>query len=132
MHILVLLRFWNKKDSGLHPLQEHHKNKNVENERFSDSKYYEQIKLIKEKLNNLMPSKKIDDDIGIFNLSNRGRRGHPESFKNDHGLKMLQAFIINPDNATQAPPEMRLSNLSRKPPFSRRRLLKFLTLYLLL
>ena len=41
----------------------------TEAEKLSDSKYSEQIKLIKEKLNNLIPTKKTDD-IGIFNLTN--------------------------------------------------------------
>ncbi len=43
--------------------------KSIETEKLSDNRYSEQIKLIKEKLNNLIPTKKTDD-IGIFNLTN--------------------------------------------------------------
>jgi NTE family protein len=43
--------------------------KSIEAEKLSDNKYSEQIKLIKEKLNNLIPTKKTED-IGIFNLTN--------------------------------------------------------------
>ena len=41
-----------------------------EKEQFPDNKYSEQIKLIKEKLSNLIPTKKTED-IGIFNLTNK-------------------------------------------------------------
>jgi NTE family protein len=44
--------------------------KSIEIEKLSDKKYSEQIKLIKEKLNNLIPTKKTED-IGIFNLTNK-------------------------------------------------------------
>lgn len=44
--------------------------KNSEIEQFPDNKYSEQIKLIKEKLSNLIPTKKTED-IGIFNLTNK-------------------------------------------------------------
>ncbi len=44
--------------------------KMVENEHPPESKYSEEIRLIKEKLNNLIPTKKTVD-IGIFNLSNK-------------------------------------------------------------
>lgn len=43
---------------------------NSEKEQFPDNKYSEQIKLIKEKLSNLIPTKKTED-IGIFNLTNK-------------------------------------------------------------
>ena len=43
----------------------------TENEHFADSKYSEQIRIIKEKVSNLMPSKKMEEDLGIFNLSNK-------------------------------------------------------------
>ena len=43
--------------------------KSIETEKLSDNRYSEQIKLIKEKLNNLIPTKKTED-IGIFNLTN--------------------------------------------------------------
>jgi len=39
-------------------------------EKFHDKKYSEQIKLIKEKLDNLIPTRKTED-IGIFNLTNK-------------------------------------------------------------
>jgi NTE family protein len=42
----------------------------IETEQPPDSKYSEQIRLIKEKLNNLIPTKKTED-IGIFNLTNK-------------------------------------------------------------
>ncbi len=42
----------------------------IETEQSPDSKYSEQIRLIKEKLNNLIPTKKTED-IGIFNLTNK-------------------------------------------------------------
>jgi len=42
----------------------------IETEKHPDSKYSEQIKRIKEKLNNLIPTKK-NEDIGIFNLTNK-------------------------------------------------------------
>lgn len=42
------------------------------NDKYSDSRYAEQIRLITEKVSNLIPSKKKDDlDLGIFNLSNK-------------------------------------------------------------
>ncbi len=43
--------------------------RSVEPEKLSDNNYSEQIKLIKEKLNNLIPTKKTED-IGIFLLTN--------------------------------------------------------------
>jgi NTE family protein len=42
----------------------------VENEQSSDIKHLKQINIIKEKLSNLIPTKKTED-IGIFNLSNK-------------------------------------------------------------
>lgn len=44
--------------------------KSIEAEKLSDNKYSEQIKLIREKLDNLIPTKKTED-IGIFNLTNK-------------------------------------------------------------
>lgn len=42
----------------------------IEIDKFSYNKHSEQIKLLKEKLSNLIPTKKTED-IGIFNLTNR-------------------------------------------------------------
>lgn len=45
--------------------------KNVDNEQYNYSKYSEQIKIIREKVSNLIPSRREhDEDISIFNLSN--------------------------------------------------------------
>ncbi|NMC37178.1 MAG: hypothetical protein GYA41_02510 [Bacteroidales bacterium] len=45
--------------------------KTVDAEKYNDSRYSEQIRIIREKLNNLIPSRKEnDEDISIFNLSN--------------------------------------------------------------
>lgn len=45
--------------------------KTVDAEQYNDSRYSEQIRIIREKLNNLIPSRKEnDEDISIFNLSN--------------------------------------------------------------
>ena len=45
--------------------------KDIEPEQLTDNKYARQIKLIKEKLNIVIPAKKNTVDIGIFNISNK-------------------------------------------------------------